>query len=76
MSGKVRPGRLAAFLVQWGDVLVTAPPEARVIGTVLASRSDDQRRTFTVRAPGGGVLETRPVAEERPVWVHVPGGSA
>lgn len=76
MSRTIRPGRLSAFQVQWGDVLVTAPPDGRVIGTVIGSKTKDQSCVFTVRTPAGGVIDTKPVAEERSVWVHVPGGSA
>ena len=76
-SRKIRAARLAAFLVQWGDVLVTEPADSRVIGTVLDNRStSDNHQVFKVRTPRGEVIELDPVREERPVWVHVPAGSA
>jgi hypothetical protein len=78
MSSRVRPARLAAMYVAWGDVLVTTPSEGgRVIGTVIDTRrTPDCTRIFRVRTPRGEAIETKPVLEEQDVWVHVPGGTA
>lgn len=78
MSNRIHPARLAAMHVAWGDLLVTAPSDGgQVIGTVLENvRTEQCTRIFRVRTPGGKVIETKPVVEERPVWVHAPGGTA
>lgn len=75
---QIRPARLAALYVGWGDVLVTAPSDgARVIGTVLReNKTTHAEVSFTYRAPDGQVKETQPIAPEKPVWVHVPAGTA
>ncbi len=75
--GKLRPARLAAMDAQWGDLLLTQSSTGmRVVGTVLDSRTENCWCIFRVRTPGGEVIETKPVAEEKPVWVHVPAGTA
>lgn len=73
MAAKIRAARLAAYLVESGDVLVTA--EGRVIGRVIDPiRHGDGARSFKVRTPEGPVTETRTYLPERPVWVNVPYG--
>lgn len=82
MGSKIRPARLAAMYVQWGDVIMEAPSDGgRVIGTVIGvngSVSDGYR--FVVRTRAGQVEwpqhPRKPIAAPRPVWVHVPAGSA
>lgn len=78
MAHKIRPARMAALYVEWGDVIVTGPgaPNQGVIGTVIRAESRDGWRIITLRRRNGDVEEMQPVAEERPVWVNVPSGTA
>jgi hypothetical protein len=73
MASKIRPARMAAMNVQWGDVVIEAPGDGgRVIGV--------ERVRFTVRTRTGQIQWPQPprqaVREEASVWVHVPAGSA
>lgn len=76
MARKIRPARMAAVYVESGDVLVSAPADSKVIGTVLRVRSGATGVNFLVRTPGGSVVEYpdkgKTILPERPVWVHVP----
>lgn len=78
MARNYRPARMAAMLVEWGDVIVTGPSvqPTRQVGTVVAVHTEEGWRHITIRKPNGERETMRPVAEERPVWVNVPGGSA
>jgi hypothetical protein len=83
MASKIRPARMAAMHVQWGDVIVQAPSDGgAVIGTVIEVQGaiNDGFR-FVIRGPRNSRVvwppESRqPVAAARSVWVHVPAGSA
>lgn len=80
MESKIRPARMAAMYVERGDILVTAPAECQVIGTVLTARGEGMDgRSFLIRTPSGAVTEwpeTRSgtVPFGRPMWVHVERG--
>lgn len=83
MAIKIRPARMAAMYVQWGDTIVQAPSDGgAVIGTVIEVRGavNDGFR-FVVRGPRNSRVvwppeNRQPVAAEGPVWVNVPAGSA
>jgi hypothetical protein len=81
MASKIRPARMAAMNVQWGDVVIEAPSDGgRVIGTVIGVERAQERVRFTVRTRTGQIQWPQPprqaVREEASVWVHVPAGSA
>lgn len=81
MANKIRPARMAAMIVQWGDVIIEAPSDGgRVIGTVIGVERAQERVRFTVRTRAGQVQwpqhPRKAVREEASVWVHVPAGSA
>lgn len=78
MGQKIRPGMMAARLVQVGDVLVefSTPPvgkiRLRVIGTVLRILQSDPQagHVWEIKTPGGATRVLDPMTG-RNVWVHV-----
>ena len=75
----LRPAPLPAHLVAWGDIVLTDPADnkpRRVLGSVVETL--DQRGTLTirVRTSPASVFTITTKDYDRPVWVHVPFGSA
>jgi hypothetical protein len=76
-----RPARMAATYVKRGDIVMEAPSDGgHIIGTVTGVHGNPtDGYWFTVKTRTEEINwprhPRRPVASERPVWVHVPTGS-
>lgn len=85
----IRPARVQAQHVDWGDMLVSSPigenepKDPRWIGTVVAQiespidgdNPDREYRQWRIKRVDGQIVESKPVPADSYVWVHLPSSS-